>query len=174
MKAAGNGKALDTTTPTGQRPGDGIMTALSTSQPIDSKTEGPHLQTIEFPLMTGGALYRLWRRTGLCDDELHHVRRRILLMIVITWLPLLLLSLAEGHVRSGVALPFLYDIDTHIRLLIAGPLLLWAELRVYRELPRLVRRFVLDGMSRMTSVRSTMPPSLPPCACAIRSRPRCC
>lgn len=96
--------------------------------------------------MTGGALYQMWRRAHLCDDELHHVRRRIVFLMLVMWLPLLLLSVAEGHAWSGVALPFVYDIDTHIRMLIAAPLLIWAEVRVYHDLPRLVRRFVLDGV----------------------------
>ena len=144
MNAASNGKALDTA-PILAREGAQPMTASHTSQPTDARERG-RTQPIDFSLVTGGALYQLWRRTGLCDDELHHVRRRIVLVIVITWLPLLLLSVAEGHAWSGVPLPFLYDIDTHIRMLIAAPLLLWAELRVYRELPRLVRRFVLDGV----------------------------
>mgnify|MGYP001240429344 FL=1 len=103
-------------------------------------------QTVEFSLVTGGPLYRLWQRTGLCGDELQFVRRRILCVIAITWLPLLLLSVAEGHAWFGVVLPFLQDVETQLRLLVAVPLLLWAELRVGRELPKLVRRFVLEGV----------------------------
>ena len=43
--------------------------------------------------------------------------------------------------------PFLYDVETQVRLLVAAPLLLWAELRVCREVPAFVRRFVLDGVA---------------------------
>ncbi len=121
-----------------------IMTAQPTSQ---ASATGIVAQPLpEFSLMSGGALYRLWRRTGLCDEELRHVRRRIVWLIAIMWLPLLVLSVAQGHAASGVTLPFLYDVETQVRLLVAAPLLLWAELRVCREVPAFVRRFVLDGV----------------------------
>ena len=74
-------------------------------------------------------------------------RRRVLAVIAITWVPLLVLSILEGHAwGSGVALTFLKDVETHVRLLIAAPLLLYAEVRVHRGIPSIVREFVVTGL----------------------------
>jgi hypothetical protein len=101
----------------------------------------------DFSLVRGGPLFRLWRRTRLSGDALQFTRRRILAVIAITWVPLLALSILEGHAwGSGVALTFLRDVETHVRLLIAAPLLLYAEFRVHRGIPSIVREFVLSGL----------------------------
>jgi hypothetical protein len=50
----------------------------------------------EFSLVLGGPLYQLWRRTRLTGDALELMRRRILAMAFLTWVPLLVLSIAEG------------------------------------------------------------------------------
>jgi hypothetical protein len=46
------------------------------------------------------------------------LRRRILVIALFAWLPLLVLSVVEGHAwGGGVKMPFLYDVDTHVRFL---------------------------------------------------------
>ena len=97
--------------------------------------------------MSGGLLYRFWRRTGLSGDALQFIHRRVIVAAVLTWVPLLLLSLAEGNAwgRSGTV-TFLQDIETHLRLLIAVPLLILAEIRVHRVLPQIVQLFVERGL----------------------------
>src|SRR4029077_8352115 len=63
--------------------------------------------------------------------------------VLITWVPLLALSALEGHLRDGdVALPFLLDLETHIRFLVVVPLLLAAELVVHRRLLLVARSFL--------------------------------
>ena len=47
--------------------------------------------------MLGGPLYQLLRRTHLSDDALALVHRRVLAGVMITWVPLLVLSLLEGQ-----------------------------------------------------------------------------
>jgi hypothetical protein len=75
------------------------------------------------------------------------MRRRALVMVIVAWVPLLLLSIAEGLAwGSSVALTFLRDVETHARLLIAVPLLILAEVKVHRELPSIVRRFREEGL----------------------------
>ena len=67
-------------------------------------------------------------------------RRRVLVTVLITWVPLLLLSIAEGNAWGGSGrVTFLQDVETQVRLLIAVPLLILAEVRVHRVLPQLVR-----------------------------------
>ena len=59
------------------------------------------------------------------------VRRRVILLPLLAWLPLLVLSALEGQALGGhVAVPFLLDVEAHARFLVALPLLIVAELVV--------------------------------------------
>ena len=101
----------------------------------------------DFSVVSGGLLYRFWRRTHLSGDALELARRRVLVTVLITWLPLLLLSIAEGNAWGGSgAVTFLQDVETQLRLLIAAPLLILAEVRVHRVLPQIVGQFVERGL----------------------------
>jgi hypothetical protein len=105
-------------------------------------TESP-----DFSLVLGGPLYQLWRRSRLTGDTLELLHRRIIVLTAVAWVPLLLLSFAEGAAWGGrVTLPFLYDVDMHIRLLLALPLLIVAELVVHLRLRPTVRAFVDRGV----------------------------
>jgi hypothetical protein len=100
-----------------------------------------------FSLILGGPLYQLLRRTHLSGDALQLLHRRILVMALLAWVPLLLLSVAEGHAwGDGVELPFLYDVSLHVRLLIALPLLIVAELIVHQRMRLVVRQFMERGL----------------------------
>jgi hypothetical protein len=97
----------------------------------------------DFSLVLGGPLFQLFRRTHLSGDALELPRRRILAITIFTWLPLLLLSVIEGHALGGsIKISFLRDIEAHVRFLIALPVLLGAELVVHIRLGSVVRRFV--------------------------------
>jgi hypothetical protein len=99
--------------------------------------------TLDFSLVLGGPLFQLFRRAHLSGDSLELLRRRILAIMTFTWLPLLLLSVIEGHALGGsVKISFLRDVEAHVRFLIALPLLLGAELVVHIRLGSVVRRFV--------------------------------
>jgi len=88
-------------------------------------------------------LFQLLLRARVTSDGLTLVVRRIILFVLITWVPLLALSALEGHLRDGdVALPFLLDLETHIRFLVVVPLLLAAELVVHRRLLTVTRAFL--------------------------------
>jgi hypothetical protein len=113
-----------------------------------SDTSEPSLpQFSDFSLVAGGPLFQLLRRARLSGDALELMRRRVVVTALITWLPLLLLSIVEGNAspRSGT-MAFLQDFETHLRFLIAAPLLIWAEVRVHRVLPGIVRCFVEHGV----------------------------
>ena len=97
----------------------------------------------EFSLVHGGPLFQLLLRAHLTGDALTLVVRRIILFVLISWVPLLALSAFGGHLLDGnVALPFLQDIETHIRFLVVVPLLLAAELVVHTRLMPVVRAFL--------------------------------
>jgi hypothetical protein len=102
--------------------------------------------TPDFSLVLGGPLYQLFRRARLTDDTLELVRRRIIAAVVITWLPLLIFSALQGLAWSGRSLPFLMDVDSQVRFLIALPLLLYAELIVHVRMRRIVAQFIERGL----------------------------
>ena len=114
-----------------------------------SRTPGePHLQDPpDFSLVLGGPLYQLFQRAHLSGDLLELLVRRMVVLSLLAWVPLLLLSVAEGHAWGGsVKLPFLYDIEIHVRLLLAVPLLVLAELVVHQRMRPVVGQFLERGL----------------------------
>src|SRR5215471_4601310 len=100
----------------------------------------------DLSVMLGGPLYQLYRRTHMSGAALEFLHRRVIVLTLLAWLPLLLLSLIDGFAWSGVKVPFLLDAETHVRLLIALPLLVLAELVVHERMPGVVRQFVDRGI----------------------------
>ncbi|MBL8419498.1 MAG: hypothetical protein JNK92_02580 [Dechloromonas sp.] len=97
----------------------------------------------EFSLVLGGPLFQLFRRAHLTDDALMMLRQRIIVIALLAWLPLLLLSALEGHLwRDSTSVPFLFDIEVHVRFLVALPLLIVAELVVHQRMRPLLKQFL--------------------------------
>jgi hypothetical protein len=97
----------------------------------------------DFSLLLGGPVYQLFRRAHLSGEALELARRRVVVIAVVAWLPLLLLSVLGGHALGGtIKVPFLHDIEAHIRFLIALPILVAAEIVVHARIQRAVERFV--------------------------------
>jgi len=99
----------------------------------------------DFSLVLGGPLYQLYRRSRLAGPSMNLLWRRIIVIASIAWLPLLLLSALDGHV-AGAGVSFLNDVETHIRFLIALPVLIGAELVVHLRLRPSVRQFIDRGI----------------------------
>ena len=115
---------------------------------LPSRLEG------DFSVVIGGPLYQALRRAHLTGDALELVRRRIVVIALIAWLPLLVLSALGGKAwGDAVAVPFLRDVDTHVRFLVALPLLIVAELVVHQRMRMIVGQFVSLGLVR-DSVRA--------------------
>jgi hypothetical protein len=97
----------------------------------------------DFSLVLGGPLFQLMRRVHLSDDALMMVRQRVIVIALLAWLPLLLLAGLEGNLWGGpVAVPFLKDVEVHIRFLITLPLLIVAELVVHQRMRPLIQQFL--------------------------------
>ncbi|HEU4759273.1 MAG TPA: hypothetical protein VFT91_04745 [Dehalococcoidia bacterium] len=112
-----------------------------TSQSGEALASLPALQ--DFSLVLGGPLYQLLRRAHLSDDALMLVRQRILVITLLTWLPLLVLATLEGRLLGGKGtVPFLSDVENHVRFLVALPLLIAAELVVHRRTHSVVKVFL--------------------------------
>lgn len=100
-----------------------------------------------FSLILGGPLYQLFCRAHLCGHVLELVRRRVLVLCGIAWVPLLALCVLEGTAwGSAVKLPFLLDVEVYTRFLIAMPLLIIAELVIHERMRPVVRQFLERGL----------------------------
>ena len=107
------------TTPTQKLIAEG--TARTITQP---------LQQTDFSLVLGGPLFQIFRRTHLAGPSLELLRNRVLVVSLLAWLPLAVLSAAEESLLGGSRLPFLYDLESHVRFLVAVPVLIVAEVIV--------------------------------------------
>jgi hypothetical protein len=104
-------------------------------------------QPDDFSLVLGGPLFQLLIRARLTTNTLNLVKRRVIIISLFTWLPLLVLSVLTGDaVGGGSKVPFFYDIDVHVRFLVALPLLLVAELIVHQRMRLTVRQFIERGI----------------------------
>jgi hypothetical protein len=100
----------------------------------------------DFSIVLGGPLYQMYMRGRLLKPPAGLVERRIAAFIVVTWLPLVFLTLAGGTALGGVEVPFFLDVDVHIRFLIALPLMIGAELLVHRRIQVTVSQFISRGI----------------------------
>jgi len=104
-------------------------------------------QADDFSLVLGGPLFQLFIRARINTDTLGLLRRRVIVISLFTWLPLLVLSVLAGDAAGGASkVPFFYDVDTHVRFLVALPLLLVAELMVHQRMRLIVGQFVERGI----------------------------
>lgn len=101
----------------------------------------------DFSLVLGGPLFQIIRRAHLSGDALELLRRRVVVISLLAWLPLLVLSVLGGRAwGSAVPVPFLMDIEAHARFLLALPLLVVAELVVHQRMRPVVRQFLERGL----------------------------
>lgn len=101
----------------------------------------------DFSIVVGGPVYDFLLRIGLVRLGLPNVLRRIVALVVITWLPLLILSLTHGlALGHRVTIPLLYDFATYSRLLLGLPLLLLAEVIIDPAIRGAVEEFVDTGV----------------------------
>jgi hypothetical protein len=109
-------------------------------------------QTDDFSLVLGGPLFQFFLRARLTTDTLNLVKRRVIVISLFSWLPLLVLSVLSGDAFGGDSrVPFFYDVDAHVRFLVALPLLLIAELVVHQRIRLSVRQFVDRGIVTATA-----------------------
>jgi hypothetical protein len=114
------------------------LTDRTTTIPLAIEEESP-----DFSLVLGGPVFHLFRWSHLSGDGLELVHWRILVITLIAWLPLLLLSMLGSHLVTDTAgLPFRHDIETHVKLLVALPMLIAAELIVHSRIRPVVKAFL--------------------------------
>jgi len=96
----------------------------------------------DFSLVLGGPVYQLFRRAHLSGDALELMYRRVVAVVLMTWVPLLVLALVPKASGGSVVMPFLRDLEVQTRFLIALPLLVIAELTVHQRSRVVIRRFL--------------------------------
>jgi hypothetical protein len=103
----------------------------------------PTQESTDFSLVLGGPLYQLFRRAHLSGDALDLLRRRIVVLSLLAWLPLALFAGFEGRLLPGTAtVPFLLDVEVHVRYLLAVPLMVVAELVVHQRMRAVLQQFL--------------------------------
>ena len=110
-------------------------------QTVADQNARPPVTGEDFSLALGGPLYQLLLKTGLVRAPLGLLRRRMLTITALTWVPLLALTLAEGTAVTNVTIPFLFDVEAYARFLISLPILLLAEVFLHRRLGEVVAQF---------------------------------
>ena len=115
----------------------------------NTRAEGakPPQDPYDFSVVLGGPLYQFVRRAHLSGDALELLRRRVTVISLFAWLPLLILSALGGRAwGTAVRVPFLVDIEVHARFLLALPLLIVAELVVHQRMRPVARQFLERGL----------------------------
>jgi len=96
----------------------------------------------DFSVVLGGPTFQLLRRAHIAGDHLELLYRRLLVITLIAWLPLPLLAILGSLTGGPGWLSFFYDVEVHVRFLVALPALIAAELIVHLRLRPVARSFV--------------------------------
>jgi hypothetical protein len=122
-----------------------MITTFNLNNPMNHSADKK--KSDDFSLVLGGPLFQLFIRARLTTDTLGLLKRRLIFFSLLTWLPLLMLSVLTGEAFGGaIKVPFIYDIDVHVRFLLALPLLLVAELVVHQRIRKVVGQFTERGI----------------------------
>jgi hypothetical protein len=125
----------------------GTRASAPETPPGVSRKHRPPNDPYDFSVVLGGPLYQLVRRAHLAGDALDLLRRRVVVISLFAWLPLLVLSALSGQAwDNAVQVPFLMDVEAHARFLGALPLLIVAELVVHQRMLPVARQFLERGL----------------------------
>jgi len=101
----------------------------------------------DFSLVRGGPSYRMAERLGLGHPSVARRMLKVFVLILVTWVPLLLMSLAVGHAFGRkVRVPLLHDPVIYSRFLFVVPLLALAEIVVETSLAVQARHLAQSGV----------------------------
>lgn len=100
------------------------------------------LKEKDFSLVLGGPFFQLLKRAHLSGNALELIKKRIVIISLFAWLPLFILAVVNGQAwGDGTNLPFIEDLEVHIRFLAAVPLMIVAELLVHQRMQSVVNQF---------------------------------
>ena len=97
---------------------------------------------VDFSLSAGGLAYEFFRRMRLSGDEPRFIRRRVLSVVAILWLPPLILTIIAGTAYSdAIRISFFNSLLGHVRFLVVLPILIGVEPYIHRQLNIAIRLF---------------------------------
>jgi hypothetical protein len=100
-----------------------------------------------FSIFDGGLIARLLAILGKTADDRPRLVRRTLLALLVTWLPMLVLSfLRKSAFGPRVGIPFLRDFAVNVRFLVAVPVLILAESGIARTWRLIALQFLRSGL----------------------------
>jgi hypothetical protein len=103
--------------------------------------------TRNFSLVNGGLLYSLLVRLRLVTPGASVALPVVAVFLLLSWLPLLFLTIAEEHfVGAVVRVPFVLDFAVHLRFLAALPILLLSERIIGQRIAEAVWHFEEFGL----------------------------
>jgi hypothetical protein len=101
----------------------------------------------QFSIIRGGLLERFLIVLRITTAEKPHTARKIFFYALIGWTPLLLLSAAEGLLWGEKAqVTFLEEFATHIRFLIAIPIMMVSEVLVDKRVQSVMSQFTFSEL----------------------------
>ena len=103
---------------------------------------GPLHKPPDFSLVLGGPGLSNAETSALDGPALEMLRRRVVISVLLCWVPLAVLSLAQSHFLDGAKLSFFRDIETHVRFLVSLPVLILAEMVVHQRIRPVVKGFI--------------------------------
>jgi hypothetical protein len=110
-------------------------------------TENPELDLSAGALARGGLANGLALALGLAPPTPLRRVLKVTLLVLLTWVPLVILSMLYGHEWSGkVSIPLLLDPVVHSRFLFVVPLLEFAQIAVETSLRVQMRHFFDSGL----------------------------
>ncbi len=108
--------------------------------------------SITFPLFEGGPFHRLLERVRLVQEGRSLIARRIVLIVLVTWVPLVMLALVQGFALGPTRLEsLLMDFAANVRFLITVPAFLLAEGRCGARFLATVRQLLSAGLIKERS-----------------------
>jgi hypothetical protein len=101
----------------------------------------------DFSLVRGGPAYRISEQLGLAHPSARRRMLKALLLLLVTWVPLLLMAAVNGHaVGHSVKVPLLLDPVIYTRFLFVVPLLAVSEVLVGTSLGVQARHLLESGV----------------------------
>jgi type III secretory pathway component EscS len=126
----------------------GITGGRTIGEPMGEPSDPDGNATPRFSLVLGDALFRLQQSVGLIPrGRGFGIGRRVLLLVLITWVPIIAWAFLTGRALRGVvAEPLFEHFGVHVRCLVAIPLLVIADATTHATSARMFAYFVTSGL----------------------------
>lgn len=109
---------------------------------MEQSDHAPGSVVPDFPIFTGGPLYRIQERIRVAQPDRRRLGLATLYVLLLAWAPMVLLSTLQGLAIGPTRLEsFLMDFEVNVRFLVTVPVLLFAEAICDTQLRPIMRQF---------------------------------